>query len=66
MPDRFFVDTNLFLRYLTDDVPEQAQAVERLLGQAAAGEIILVTSGLVVAELVWTMESFPHYPPFPI
>lgn len=27
-PERVFVDTNLFLRYLTDDVPTQADAVE--------------------------------------
>lgn len=26
-PERWFADTNLFLRYLTDDVPEQADAV---------------------------------------
>jgi hypothetical protein len=26
-----FADTNLFLRYLTNDVPEQADAVEGLL-----------------------------------
>ena len=27
---RTFVDTNVFLRYLTDDVPAQADAVEAL------------------------------------
>jgi len=61
-PERFFADTNLFLRYLTNDVPEQADAVERLLRQAATGEIILVTNGLVIAEIVWTLESFYHLP----
>ena len=56
--ERTFVDTNLFLRYLTNDVPEQADAVEELLDRAAAGEIILVTNSLVFAEMVWTLESF--------
>ena len=56
--ERVFADTNLFLRYLTDDVPEQADAVERLLRHAAAGEMALVTNVLVVAEIVWTLESF--------
>lgn len=58
MVERAFVDTNLFLRYLTNDIPEQADAVEVLLGRAEAGEVRLVTNRLVMAEVVWTLESF--------
>ena len=58
MPEQAFVDTNLFLRYLTNDVPEQADAVERLLEHAEAGNVELTTSKLVIAEIVWTLESF--------
>lgn len=58
MAERAFVDTNLFLRYLTNDVPEQADAVESLLIRAETGEIWLITSKLVIAEIVWTLESF--------
>ena len=61
-PERCFADTNLFLRYLTDDIPEQADAVERLLRRAAAGEIVLVVNGMVIAEIVWVLESFYHLP----
>ena len=57
-PERVFADTNLFLRYLTNDVPAQADAVEQLLHQAAAGKVVLVTNSLVIAEIVWTLESF--------
>lgn len=57
-PERVFADTNLFLRYLTNDVPAQADAVEALLRRAAAGELILVTNSMVIAEIVWTLESF--------
>ena len=53
-----FVDANVFLRYVTNDIPEQADAVEALLDRAASGEIRLVTSVLVVAEVVWTLGSF--------
>ncbi|RMF86682.1 MAG: hypothetical protein D6736_14535, partial [Nitrospinota bacterium] len=56
--ERIFADTNLFLRYLTNDVPAQADAVEQLLQRAATGEILLVTNSLVIAEIVWTLESF--------
>ena len=53
-----FADTNLFLRFLTRDVPDQADAVKALLQRAAAGELTLVTTPLVIAELVWTLTSF--------
>jgi predicted nucleic-acid-binding protein len=57
-PEPVFVDTNLFLRYLTNDIPEQANAIEALLRRAAAGEVLLVTNSLVMTELVWTLESY--------
>jgi predicted nucleic acid-binding protein len=53
-----FADTNLFLRFLTKDVPEQAEAAHRLFLQAAQGEISLITTSMVIAEIVWTLESF--------
>jgi uncharacterized protein len=57
-----FADTNLFLRYLTNDVPVQAEAVEKFFQRAAKGELIVVTTGLVMAEIVWTLESFYKQP----
>ncbi len=57
-PERVFADTNLFLRYLTNDLPAQADAVEQLLHRASAGEIVLVVNSLVIAEIVWTLESY--------
>ena len=54
---RVFIDTNLFLRYLTDDDPAQADRVEQLLDQAAAGEVKLVTAEMIMAETVWVLES---------
>lgn len=56
--ERIFVDTNLFLRFLTNDVPAQADAVEELLRQAGQGKVTLVTNGIVIAEIVWTLESY--------
>jgi len=58
-----FADTNLFLRYLTNDIPEQAQAFEQLLIKAGQGEMRLVTNSLVIAEIVWTLESFYQLSP---
>jgi predicted nucleic-acid-binding protein len=52
-----FVDTNLFVRYLTDDDAEKADRVEALLGEASEGRVRLVTADLVLVELVWVLES---------
>ncbi len=60
--ERCFADTNLFLRYLTNDVPAQADQVDKLLRRAGSGELVLVTSAMVIAEIVWTMESFYELP----
>lgn len=60
--ERAFIDTNLFLRYLTNDIPEQADRVEDLLQRAALGEVVLVTTSLVIAEIIWTLGSFYKLP----
>lgn len=52
-----FVDTNLFIRYLTNDDPAKAGRVELLLKAAADGKIRLVTAEMVIAEVVWVLES---------
>jgi len=52
-----FVDTNLFVRYLTDDDAEKADRVEALLGKASEGKVRLVTADLVLVELIWVLES---------
>lgn len=51
------VDTNIFLRYLTADVPEQAAKARILLERAERGEETLVTTALTIAEIVWVLES---------
>lgn len=55
---RLFVDTNVFLRFFTNDVPDQAAAVETVFRRAAVGEIQLVTNAMVLAELLSVLESY--------
>ncbi|MFO7680353.1 MAG: PIN domain-containing protein [Chloroflexota bacterium] len=57
MADVIFADTNLFLRYLTNDDVVQADAVESVLHRAAAGEIELFTNTLVIAEIIWVLSK---------
>lgn len=53
-----FVDTNVFLRFLTNDDPVKAKRAEALFREAVRGKIKLATSLLVIAEIIWTLESF--------
>lgn len=53
-----FIDTNLFIRYLTNDDPGKADRVDRLLRQAANGDVELITAEMVLAEVVWVLESY--------
>ena len=53
-----FLDANIFIRYLTNDDPVKADRVEILLDKAARGEFRLVTTELVIAEVVWVLESY--------
>jgi predicted nucleic-acid-binding protein len=55
---RVFVDTNVFLRFLTADDPGKAEKARRLFASAVSGELVVETSLLVIAEIVWTLESF--------
>jgi len=53
-----FVDTNVFLRFLTNDDPVRAKRAELLFRDAVRGKKTLITSLLVIAEIIWTLESF--------
>jgi predicted nucleic-acid-binding protein len=52
------IDTNLLVHYLTDDEPQKAKAVDALLNSAGKGEIKILIPSIVIAELVWVLESF--------
>ena len=58
MDDPIFVDTNVFLRFFVKDVESQYRKAEDLFEKAERGEIRLETSDLVIAEIVWVLESY--------
>jgi len=57
-----FVDTNIFLRYLTKDDPSKYEKCKGIFKKAMKGEIAITTSGMVIAELVWTLLSYYKVP----
>jgi len=56
-----FIDTNIFLRFLTKDDPVKAAKCRRLLQSAAEGDLKLYTTDLVIAELIWVLQSPKTY-----
>ena len=50
-----WLDTNVLVRHLTGDPPALARRATRLLEGAGSGELLL--ADLVVAELVYVLES---------
>lgn len=53
-----FIDTNVFLRYLTRDDPQKALESFELLKKIENGEETVTTSSLVILEIVFTLEHF--------
>lgn len=53
-----FIDTNLFLRYFIRDDEEKAQNVLELLKRVEKNEEKVITSSLVMFEVIFTLESF--------
>jgi len=51
------VDTNFFIRILTNDDPAQTQAALSIFRKAVNGEITLVINDLLIAEIIWVLES---------
>ena len=52
-----FLDTNIFIRFLTKDDPEKAAACYRLFERARLNEVELTTSEAVIAEIVFILSS---------
>ena len=56
-----FIDTNVFIRYLTGDDPVKEGASRLLMERLAAGEEEALTSESVVAENIYVLTSRSHY-----
>ena len=57
-----FVDTNVILRYLTKDHLSKYERCREMFKKALEGEIVISTSGMVIAELIWTLLSYYKLP----
>lgn len=51
----------MLLRFLTGDPPQLAERAATFLESAQRGEVLLRVHPVVVAEMVWVLESFYEY-----
>lgn len=59
---KYFVDTNIVLRLVTADHGKEHQKCQQLFERAKAGKRQLVSSTLVIFELIWTLTSYYELP----
>lgn len=55
-------DTNAFLRFLLDDIPQQVKKFEKILKQAKKSEIILIVPQIIIFELNFTLSKYYLFP----
>jgi len=56
------LDTNVVVRYLTQDNPHRCQAVNDLLERTArSDEVAFFVNSIVLAEVVWVLDSVYRY-----
>jgi predicted nucleic acid-binding protein len=60
--ENIFLDTNVFLRYLTKDDLSKYERCRAIFKKALQGEIAISTSGMMIAELIWTLLSYYKVP----
>jgi predicted nucleic-acid-binding protein len=62
MTKTYLLDANIFLRFLTADDKQKAEACRRLVQKGVDGELRLRTHPLILAEVVWVLESYYGLP----
>lgn len=58
MTVRAYVDANVILRFLTKDPPKEAAQSAELFEAVHRGEITLILDEIVIAEVVWVLQSY--------
>lgn len=56
------IDTNILVRYLTNDDVEQSSKVLNLLNRYSGDESSIYINDIVLCEVVWVLESGYEYP----
>lgn len=56
--DQKLIDSNIFLRHLLQDIPDQSQVATNIINEIEDGKITGLVSILVINELIWILEKY--------
>ncbi|OGG17986.1 hypothetical protein A3D78_05895 [Candidatus Gottesmanbacteria bacterium RIFCSPHIGHO2_02_FULL_39_14] len=56
--EKAILDTNIILRYLTNDIPSQAEKVKRRFLEASKGKIQFEILSITVVEIIFQLENW--------
>lgn len=56
------IDTNVFLRYLLNDVPSQVNKIEAIFKQAKKGRLRLFVPQIIIFEIAYALDKFYKFP----
>ena len=56
------LDANIILRFLTNDVPTQAERCEKLLEEVQKGAIAVFLADITLADVIWILEKYYKLP----
>jgi len=62
MKQKYFLDTNVFLRFLLNDHKSLSAKAEEYFTLAQNNRAALITNHLVIAEVYWVLKSFYKHP----
>lgn len=52
------IDANIILRYLTNDVQDQAERAGELLAKVEAGSEEVLLPDIILADIIWVLEGY--------
>lgn len=58
---QYFVDSNVFLRFLIKDDEQKFKRCRRFFEDVETGEIKIIISSFILAEIVWVLRSFYQF-----
>lgn len=56
--DQKVIDTNIFLRHLLQDIPDQSETATNIISDIENGKTTGLLSILVINELIWILEKY--------
>ena len=58
----YFIDTNIFLRLVLNDVPKQADKAEALLKKAKKGLVKILVPQIIIFEMEYALSKYYKFP----